>query len=121
MAANSLEPTLPKLPNELLITTVRNFEWTEDIDELRFLWAKLRLVSQMFKETVEDIFAARDISNPTELLKLLPTAMVKLDDLGRFFSLTPEFFQNKSFVKLTSLQVIVKRNLRILRLGWKVP
>lgn len=85
MATNSSEHTLSMLPNELLIMIICSCQWTEDIDELRFLWEELRLVSRMFKEIVEDIFAARDISNPTALLRLLPTATMTLEEIGRFF------------------------------------
>lgn len=85
MAANSSEYTLPKLPNELLIVIIRCFQWTEDINELRFLWEVLRLVSPMFQDIVEKIFVVREIPNPATLLSLLSTATVTIDLDGRSF------------------------------------
>ena len=73
---------LPTLPNEILIMVIRSLGWTEDVDQLRFLWEILRVVSPMFKAIVEKIFAARNMSNPTELLRLLPTTSLFLADFG---------------------------------------
>lgn len=80
MAVNSSELAFPMLPNELLIMIARSLQWTEDIDDLVFLWTKLRPVSTLLKEVVEGIFAARDISMPAKLLKLLPTITIKICD-----------------------------------------
>lgn len=76
---------LPMLPNEILIMIIRSFQWTEDVDQLRFLWENLRLVSPMFEEIVRDIFAARDIRNPAALLRLLPKTRLILHNSGRSF------------------------------------
>ena len=84
MAYKYLEHTFPILPNELLIIIICSFTWTGGIDQIRFLWEQLRLVSSMFKEVVEEIFAKKDISKPTALLRLLSTAMVTLHESGKF-------------------------------------
>lgn len=82
MAANMSDHILPTLPNEILITVIRSLEWTEDVDQLRFMWEDLRVVSPMFKTVVEKIFAARNMPSPTELLRLLPTTSLFLPDFG---------------------------------------
>lgn len=82
MAANSADRTLPTLPNEILMIIVRSFQWTEDIDELRFLWKNLQEVSPIFEEIVRKVFAARNIPNLPELVSLLPTSRLFLETYG---------------------------------------
>lgn len=89
MAANSSDLALPMLPTDLLIMIARSLQRTEDIDDLVFLWTKLRPVSRLFKETVEGIFAARDISTPAKFLKLLSTATITIYDLSMFLLYFP--------------------------------
>ena len=77
------------LPNEILIMIVCNIPWSEDINDLVFSWTRLRLVSVMFKETVEKSFAARNIwsdrSELSALMKLLPKANIGKDIYGKLF------------------------------------
>lgn len=89
MATNSVDRTLPTLPNELLIMIIRSIQSTEDVDQLRFLWENLQKVSPMFEETVRKIFAARNIPNLQELLRFLPISRLFLGTYGpdRKFSL----------------------------------
>ena len=82
MAANTADRTLPTLPNDILMMIVRSFQWTEDIDGLRFLWENLRKVSPMFEEIVRKDFAARNIPNLPELLSLLPISRLFLGTYG---------------------------------------
>lgn len=92
MATNSVDRILPALPNELLIMIIHSFRWTDNLDQLRFLWEKLQLVSPMFEEIVKKIFARSNLSNPRELLSLLPRAKLFLEDHGKFsfdFTLFP--------------------------------
>ena len=90
MAANSSELALPMLPTDLLIMIAHSLQWTEDFDDLVFLWTKLRSVSQLLKETVEGIFAARDISTPAKVLKLLSTATITIFQFSMFLLYFPE-------------------------------